>query len=182
VALTLAVGAAGCGIRDPVNDPEPGERAAVPTSTVGADTRGGGQAAAPSAAASPTPGATAPAPADAEAVVRRFADTFINWEWETMVQSRRDAAAMAVGSLRDELLGHAAELQAEYERRPSEQANSGTVEGIVAEPGKPIYVITHERASYADSVPPQELYSVYIATVVRSGGTWKLSEWRAVTS
>jgi hypothetical protein len=168
----------GC-VKDPYNDRPRSSASATSTPTATAT-----QTPAPSAtAASPTP---APPDADQDAIeaaVRRFAERYINWDWDGFAQSRRDTAAMATGDLRTQLLDDAGDIEIETSRRSSGQSNQGRVEGVLIQPGKPIFVITREMVSYGENDDEgQRGYFIYLADVKREDDAWKLSEWQSVSA
>jgi hypothetical protein len=186
-SLALATAAGGCRVADPYNEPA-ARPTASPEASRSAPPRAAGPTPVDAAAhegAEPAPDAALPGRPDAaavEAAVRRFAAGYVNWKWDSLAQTRRDLAPLATGELRGQLLAAAREMQSETERRPSDQANSGEIEGVLVRPGKPIFVVTRETATFGSAGGEQRAYFVYVATVDRVGAAWKLSAWRAVTS
>ena len=189
-AMLLSLGAGGC-LSDPYND-ESATRAPTTASTAPAapvERREGPVAPAEVADWSPVrsgsqPRQPAPHERDRraiETVVRRFATRYVNWEGERLAGARRALASMAVGGVREELLDQARAVGVESARRPNLQANSGRVEGVLIQRGRPLYVIVRESTRFGDT-PAQEGLFLYVAAVVRSGETWRISEWRSVSA
>lgn len=167
---TLALAATGCG---GLTNPYDKHAAATATSTTSAPP------AAPGASSGSAP-VLAPA-ATADAAIRRFATKFINWRFDHLPAVKTALVAQASGPLAAQLRRDAKQALSEVSRRVSNQASQGTVQVVddSAHPGQYI-VVTHETAKLGDT-DAQSGYFVYRATAARSGNTYKLTSFEAVS-
>jgi len=173
-AAALAVSA--CGINDPLNDPALAPPLAADTvpNEVGAPVE-----------ARPSRSALASAAPSPTAAIRRFAELYINWNASTLVDHRRQLAAISIGEASSTETRAIAETRKDYELRRSRIANHGRIVAITPTlPPRPgVYlVITRERTTGAGIYAQlQPAYHLTIATVARIRGGWAVRQWHPQT-
>jgi hypothetical protein len=129
--------------------------------------------------ASQTPTATT-----ADQVVRRFAKTYINWNVRTLVPQQRQLATTASGQLRRTLLTTVATLTSSAAPKDglmfAGRSNRGTIESLQIDPAGRFYLVTHETADLG-TIGRQTSYIIYRGVIQKDRGTFKLSQFRAVS-
>jgi prophage DNA circulation protein len=176
VALALtasALAATGCGVSNPYDNRPPAAAAltAAPTGT-----------ASTSATSAPVIKAAAAAPVtSADQAIRRFASTFINWDFAHLAAVRSRLVGQSTGDLAAQMRKSADQALTESSRRVSNQGNEGIVE-VINDPKNNghFLVVTHETAELGDA-RAQSAYMVYRATATKIDDTYKLTSFEAVS-
>jgi hypothetical protein len=126
-------------------------------------------------------GPVAPA-ASPQSAVERFADSYINWTWETLAADQQRLAASAVGEAR------ASELQARQQTERDTALtrgrvfNKGSVVAVaqVKDSSKDVWVcVTKEQTGgQGEYAALAAAYHVTLATVAKVPGGWAIQAWR----
>jgi hypothetical protein len=164
-----ALAATGCGqLTNPYDKPTP----AAASNTAPAPSA----SPAPAAAAAPAPSASS-----ADQAIRRFATTFINWDFDHLATIRQRLVSQSAGPLAQQMGKAVDQALIENSRRVSNQGNEGTVK-VIANPKHDghYFIVTHETAKLGDT-RAQSAYMVYTATATKIGDTYKLTSFAAVS-
>lgn len=147
-------------------------------------------AATPAPAATPIPAATRSqprAPLPPTAVIRQFAEAYINWTAADVSTRMAQLARDSVGQARSEMALAAAEVRGDSTLRQVGMSNSGTVEAVAPVSGREdqYVVITQESTTAADTDAYQGLapaWHLALASVTlhAEGGRsrWVVSRWQ----
>jgi hypothetical protein len=117
-------------------------------------------------------------------MIQAFANTYINWDAQTVTTHLRALAAASVGQARSAMELGAATAAHDYELQRGGVANSGSVEAVVALQGSAnrYVVVTREQTTATDSTAYQGLrpaWHVTVATVTQlAPGAWVVSGWQ----
>jgi hypothetical protein len=125
-----------------------------------------------------------PSATTAEEAVRDFTKTYINWNVRTLVPQQRRLATTTSGQLRRTLLTTVATLTSTTAPKDglmfAGRSNRGTVESLQIDPVGRFYVVTHETADLG-TTGRQTSYIIYRGVIQKDHGTFKLSQFRAVS-
>jgi hypothetical protein len=120
----------------------------------------------------------------AVAAIAAFADSYINWDAQTVSGDMSTLAARSVGEARSAMQLAAAQTAGDYELQRGGIANSGVVEAVAPLRGAPgqYVVVTREQTTATATTAYEGLrpaWHVAIATVQEaSPGEWVVSGWQ----
>lgn len=116
--------------------------------------------------------------------VRRFTNTYINWNTRSLAAQQRHLATTATGQLRRTLLTTVATLTSPAAPEDglmfAGRSNRGTVESLQVDAFGRFYVVTHETADLG-ATGRQTSYIIYRGVAQKDQGAFKLSQFRAVS-
>jgi hypothetical protein len=106
---------------------------------------------------------------------------WINWDWQTAAKRQRALAHLAVGELARTLRANAASARIDATFARDKPGSIGTVAAIqLTRRGGDAagLVVTHEQSSTGEHADlGGQRYRVYLVTMQRDGGKWKVSRW-----
>lgn len=152
------------------------------TSPVPASTHAAGRRRIP--ATRPIPASSDDFSTQAAEVVVAFANTYINWNAQTVSSDMQTLAADSVGQARSAMQLAAGETARDYELQRGGIANSGQIEAVGPLSGSrdEWVVVTRERTTATASSAYQGLapawHVIVAAAVELSSGRWVVSQWQ----
>jgi hypothetical protein len=124
------------------------------------------------------------AAASPTAAIEAFADTYINWTAQTVVEQLRMLASDSIGQARSAMALAASQTAGDYELQRGGVQNTGTVEAVAPLRGQrnQYVVVTREQTSGTNTTAYEGLrpaWHLTLATVVPvAPGAWVVSGWQ----
>jgi hypothetical protein len=159
--IVAGVVLAGCGLRDPYSEQK----------TTAARGR---------VVQAPVPASTLATTTGAEALLARYATTWVNWSATTLVRQRAALLSLATGALADELRQDAAQAVKTQLQEVSRAYSRGSYVGVIRETAGRAIVVTYEEVATLGGAA-QGAYHVYLVRTERTAQGWRVSEWQPAT-
>ncbi|WP_027006166.1 hypothetical protein [Conexibacter woesei] len=177
------VGAAGCGVQDPYENGLPATKA---TTAAPASTGAPGSTGAPASSGAPAStavraGAVAPTAGGAgggrDAVLRRFASAWANWNGRDLAAQRQVLAGLAAEPLSGQLKEDARHAARDALERVTTASSTGKMMGSIPQPDGSLVVVTYETAKAEGATGGQPAYHVYLVSGHDTPAGWRVSKW-----